>query len=562
MVVEADVRKIRVGVTSDGVWGDSETYWSTTNQVLPASGWAHVVFTFSSGSNAIKLYVNSVEIVAWTKSWRATTSIFAGTANLVLAGRYDHAYTWGGNICNASVWDTGVLTQADITTLYGSGSGLDPKGLSPSGAANLVSSWMWDLTLPLVPGANDIPDRVAGVNDGTTQNMAAEDVVDSPWPAPISDALWVPDGYIVIPNSVLYPGEYIREGEDDPTDGSDSTTKGLVDLACNSNYLHKRVTKTYIYQDLTSAADEGYVEFVENAPTLPGILVGTWYVPALLDGQGLDVTVRARTTTAADTTLKVQIHDADRSSLIFDSSVIASTSWTDIVLSFTPAEIQAFKDTFGVDAPYFVDLYTEYVDFGTVAQIKGITASSTDDGENELTSGVRGDAHIPQCWKRWNQQSPLPVSRMEELQKNIESFRAEKVSTFAAYSDLPSDSGNAVYSSPESSTEWQTVAVIPVPYMPGVTSLGFALTGFYAVADDRIRVIAASGLVDEDTPSEITFTDPVGTWDTTDETQWQTGTVAVKEAFSAMGFASVYVQMKSPTTRGQALMGLTLWEVY
>jgi len=424
--------------------------------------------------------------------------------------------------------------------------------------ANVVASWLWNTSLTYPT----IPDNV-GSSDGTMTDMTSADIVDSPWEyvAPSISCLWAGDGYTVIPDSVLYPGNVIVEGEDDPTDGSDSTAKGLVDLACNSNYIHKRITKVYIYQDLTSAAHEGYVQFTENAPTLPGELMGTWFVPALLDGQGMTVRLRAKTSTAADTTLIIQIHDADRSFLTEKELAISSTSWTDIVLTFTPAEIQAFKDTAFVDAPYFVDLYTVYVDFGTVAQIKCITAESTDDGENELTSGIRGDDHIPQCWTRWAQQAPLTIDRMDELQDNLDSFRDEKVSTFAAYSDFPSDSGNAVYSAPDASSSWQTIAVVPVQYMPGVTSLGFAVTGFYAVAGDRFRLISGYGVNQVLSPSEITFSDPVGTWDTTDETQWQTGTITVANKIGPMGFDTVFVQVKSPTTRGQAVMGLSIWEV-
>ncbi len=434
----------------------------------------------------------------------------------------------------------------------------DPQFTTPG------SDFTWPAGSPLQDAGADLTGTVT--NDyvetprpqGAGWDIGAYELVVAAGPS----CLYVPDGYTIIPDAVFYPGNVIVEGEDDPTAGMDAATKGLVDLACNSNYLHKRVTKTYVYQDLTSDADAGHIEYDEAVDGL-SLLLGTWYVPALLDGQGFKATIRCKTSSAADTRIEVEIHDADRSALIDTTLAIASTSWTDIVLEFTAAEIQAFKDTAGVDAPFFIDLWAVYLDFGTHAQVKCFTVESTDDGSNELTSGVRGDGHIPQCWQRWNAQSPLPVDRMDQLQDNLDAFREEKLSTFAAFSDFGADKAAAVYVSPTESADWQTVAVIPVPYMPGVSSLGFAVTGFYNQADDRFRLLSDyqkdSGIL----PSAVSFDDPIGTWDPTDPTQWETGTVAVKEETGGkMGWATVYVQMLSPTTRGQAMMGLTLWEVY
>ena len=62
------------------------------------------------------------------------------------------------------------------------GGPLNPSELVSSSGADLVSNWLWDLSLPLVPGANDIPDHT-GPNPGSTfGGIDAADVVDSPYP--------------------------------------------------------------------------------------------------------------------------------------------------------------------------------------------------------------------------------------------------------------------------------------------------------------------------------------------------------------------------------------------
>lgn len=121
--------------------------WFTTNQVLPASGWAQIAFTFASGTP--KLYVNATEITIFTKAVDgAITSINNAVADFILA--IDSNLGWKGEMCNASIWDTAVLAQADITALYNSGTPIDPRDLAPSGSQRLVASWLWNdkLTYP------------------------------------------------------------------------------------------------------------------------------------------------------------------------------------------------------------------------------------------------------------------------------------------------------------------------------------------------------------------------------------------------------------------------------
>jgi hypothetical protein len=173
-------RKLRFAISDDGTSAAGHLLdWRTNNDVLPASGWAHVAFTFASGTP--KLYVDAVEITSFNKvADPGITSIYSSSADVIIGSlNAGSAYFWTGEVCNVSIWDTGVLTQADVTALYNSGNNLDPADLTPSGTASLVSSWLWNSSLPLVPGANDVPDNT-GSNDGTTQGtMTGGDVVDS-----------------------------------------------------------------------------------------------------------------------------------------------------------------------------------------------------------------------------------------------------------------------------------------------------------------------------------------------------------------------------------------------
>lgn len=180
-------RRLQVALSTDGI--NIGKVWVTTNDVLPVSGWAMVTMTFDA-AGSLEVYVSAAKVAAWTK----TIDLPIVTLHPATCPFYLSALTggWTGQLCNASIWDTGVLSQADIAALFNSGDSMDPDDLVPTGGAVLVSSWLWNLELPLVPGANDIPDN-AGGNAGSTQNVEALDVVDSPFVIPV--AVSIADGF-------------------------------------------------------------------------------------------------------------------------------------------------------------------------------------------------------------------------------------------------------------------------------------------------------------------------------------------------------------------------------
>ena len=178
----SDAQTLRVIVSDDGSYGASNSKdWVTTNQVLTA-GWHMVSMTFATGT--LKVYVDGVEIVAWTKTLDpAITSIFAGpnasTGIKIGALTSGTPAAWAGKICNASVWQTAVLSSTDITNLYNGGTPKAPENITPTGGASLLAAWLWetDTTYPTAV------DRI-GSSDGTMTNMEAGDVQDTAWEPP------------------------------------------------------------------------------------------------------------------------------------------------------------------------------------------------------------------------------------------------------------------------------------------------------------------------------------------------------------------------------------------
>lgn len=195
----SDSTKLWVQVSTDGTTGatKSKAYESATGAL--SSGWHQVGLTF--GSSTLKVYVDGVDITATMTKHQdpAMSSLHNSTRNLEMCGFTGFSGTnWVGEACNLSIWDTGVLSATDWSTLYNGGNAMDPADLTPTGSAVLVSSWLWNTTLPLVPGASDVPDNTAS-NDGTTQNMEVGDVVDSPFTTAVvtSDTFNIAAGFYV-----------------------------------------------------------------------------------------------------------------------------------------------------------------------------------------------------------------------------------------------------------------------------------------------------------------------------------------------------------------------------
>jgi len=139
-------RKVRVIVSDNGEYTDHTKDYYTTNDILGTSGYNEVGFTFDGGT--LKIYVDSTEITAITKTRDdSITSIYNTSADMVIGNIEGGAQHYTGSILNVGVWDTAVLSAADFTSLYNGGSSLDPRDLSSSSGASLVSSWIWNTSI-------------------------------------------------------------------------------------------------------------------------------------------------------------------------------------------------------------------------------------------------------------------------------------------------------------------------------------------------------------------------------------------------------------------------------
>ncbi len=172
----SDSGRLRVYLSPNGSLS-SPNYkdYSTVATVFGTGTWTHVAFTFASGT--LKLYVNGVEATgaALTKTVDGTVaSLYAPvTAAATRVGGYENNATGGvtevpsGRIDELSIWNTTVLTPAQITALYNSGVPTDLKG-----STNLVLWWR----MGELDSYATISDRVS-TRHGTMTNMASNDFV-------------------------------------------------------------------------------------------------------------------------------------------------------------------------------------------------------------------------------------------------------------------------------------------------------------------------------------------------------------------------------------------------
>ena len=141
--------ELEIMVSTDGTGAASKIkLYRTTTVNLVNGTWYMITWTFDT--NVLKIYVNDTEY--------STSKVFNGTFNTIHGGAGNPfliGNSTSGDVVNNSWWDGEVLTQADITNLYNSGSGLDPADLVPSGSQRLVSNWLWNTTQNNYPYIED-----------------------------------------------------------------------------------------------------------------------------------------------------------------------------------------------------------------------------------------------------------------------------------------------------------------------------------------------------------------------------------------------------------------------
>lgn len=551
---DTNIQDVKVWVCDDGTYGGGgTTTYQTTDHPL-TNGWHMVGFTFSSG--VLKIYVDGVEDTNINKVLDDASSIFNGTAHTCVGGFTLSGNVWQGLLCCASIWKTGVLTGADFLALYNAGTPVDPRSITPSGAAVLAGAWIWNETLTFP----DIPDN-AGSSDGDMQNMTAGDIVDSPWISSYS-CLWAPDGYTLIPDSAFYPGQYIREGEDDPTDGSDATIKGQVDLACNSNYAHKRMVKSYVRQDLQSYTDPTKV--IVQAVVAP-IHIMSWRIDHLLADQGFRIRYTAKTADANAVEVQWRLYDfLTHVDTMTEADSFAAVNYTERTVDFDATAFAAYIAAAGYGGPHVLELWIAEEDVGGEIHLKTVKAESVDDGGNELTSGKRSNGVYPQCWEAWARNSAYSVDQVNTLGDNVEAIRTDKTSTLLNFCDVLPELASPAFESQVAQEDWQTIVRVPIEYQPGVSTISFAIAGFYVSASDDFRIYTQEELdrFGEDGITERQFSGLAGAFDITTAADWVVATMPVRETVGEKGADIVTLEFKGTVARGIVLVALELVEVY
>jgi hypothetical protein len=167
--------------------GTFEVYLTEEGDTLPVKqyrsiasyndgAWHFVGFTFSS--NVLKLYADGLELTPVKLTDGTVNSLFSNTEPVdfgsLKAGAVRLWY-WSGNIEEPVIYDTTVLSPANVNTLWTGG----PKDLAAQSVdGNLVSWWrMGDDALDDATGGSGNIEDVIGVNNGIPINTEPGDIV-------------------------------------------------------------------------------------------------------------------------------------------------------------------------------------------------------------------------------------------------------------------------------------------------------------------------------------------------------------------------------------------------
>lgn len=161
----------------DGAGAEYSYY--NTNSTYNDNAWHHLAITYNS-SNVHTIYIDGSS-VATTDNSAGTPdgTIFSGTS-IASIGSLGSASTFMvGNVTEVAVWDTAVLSAAEVAAIYNSGVPIDVTANSGdyTSSGDLVS--YWPINASDNPTTSDGILDAAGSNNGTGQNMEADDLAES-----------------------------------------------------------------------------------------------------------------------------------------------------------------------------------------------------------------------------------------------------------------------------------------------------------------------------------------------------------------------------------------------
>ncbi|HXC04077.1 MAG TPA: LamG domain-containing protein, partial [Bacteroidia bacterium] len=135
----------------DGATGNNQA--STTPTTATVGSWNHIVATYTSRSSTA-IYLNGVAGGASSGTASAYSDLAQTLIGALLSANAISQFA-NGAVAYPAAWNNVALTQAQVTTLYNSGSGFDPRNLSGA-APNASFSLLQTATAP--------PDSVTGNN--------------------------------------------------------------------------------------------------------------------------------------------------------------------------------------------------------------------------------------------------------------------------------------------------------------------------------------------------------------------------------------------------------------
>lgn len=355
--------------------------------------------------------------------------------------------------------------------------------------------------------------------------------------------------YVILPSNSFYSMEPILEGEEDAETAPDTEQKGWVDLALNSNYIDREVGKSYLLQDLQTETTPTYIQITPAVPTC----LGVWTVQKFMD-TGLLSRIRYRTS-GGDVAGQISVTNFDTGvTTDFALADFTSATWAD---QETELELSSDMQSGG---PFLVVLYCAESDVGAALQIRKFELHTLADSGDQLPGGVSISGHVSQAETSWNEDSPLTVDDVNSLIENSQYFHIEKRSSFLNWCDDLTGSTPMLEIDTVSSSWQRVLAPMNIKHLPGIDTINYCITGFSDQAGDKIRIYTKTQLdKGEDIPT-MSFPSNQAGFDPTDENQWLTGTIEVKNSQAHMPNELVYIEVLCNTVRGASIMGIGLHE--
>jgi len=157
--------------------GDVNTSSTTavSDVAISDDTWTHVAIT--ADGNVVKMYFNSVLDGSMTYNSQDASTIYSSTSDLEIGDSFEDSdwFPLDGFIDEVEIFDTAILTQANVTAIFNAGTALDTTDLSLAGTR--VGLWRFE-SGSHSSNADAVLDETANDLDGTGENIEVGDLPD------------------------------------------------------------------------------------------------------------------------------------------------------------------------------------------------------------------------------------------------------------------------------------------------------------------------------------------------------------------------------------------------